>query len=214
MSIDRIKAGGIHARSSGLGCLAAIGHLAFASIALASSAHGQAQAQALTPWSAGVEGGAARLNVVCKAPAVACDRSRYAFGLWAGYAFDPQWGARLSWTGTRRFSGSDRTQSGIDYGGDLKFNVYGAAATWRTPLKATQLELRAGVAAVDGDYRARTGGGPSASKITVQPLVGIAVEYPLDARFALRLDAQLTRGKVATLSGNLGTLSAGLVARF
>ncbi|MEO8523778.1 MAG: outer membrane beta-barrel protein [Caldimonas sp.] len=193
-------------------CRLAIRHLAFAGIALASSAHGQTHAQ--TPWSAGIEAGTARLSVVCNAPALPCDRSGYAFGVSAAYAFDRQWGARLSWTGTRRYTGSDRTASGIDYGGDLEFNVYGAAATWRTPLAGAQLELRAGLAAVDGDYRARAGGGPSASKTTVQPLAGIALEYPLDARFALRLDAQVTRGRVANLSGNLGSLSAGIVARF
>lgn len=208
MGIDRIRAGGI----ARITCQSAIRHLAFAGIALASSAHGQTHAQ--TPWSAGVEGGAARLSVVCNAPALPCDRSGVAFGLSAAYAFDPQWGARLSWTGTRRYSGSDRTASGIDYGGDLEFKVFGAAATWRTPLGAAQLEVRAGLAAVDGDYLARAGGGPSASKTTVQPLAGIAIEYPLDSQFALRLDAQLTRGKVARLSGNLGTLSAGIVVRF
>ena len=195
----------------GITCQSAVRLVAFAGIALASSAH--AQTLAKTPWSAGIEGGAARLSLVCKASDLPCDRSGYALGLSMAYAFDPQWGARLSWTGTRRYSGSDRTASGIDYGGDLEFNVYGAAATWRTPVGDAQLELRAGLAAVDGDYRARAGGGPSASKTTVQPLVGIAVEYPLDARFALRLDAQLTRGKVAKLNGNLGTLGVGLVAR-
>lgn len=186
--------------------------LAFAGIALASSAHGQTLAQ--TPWSAGVEGGAARLSLVCKASDLPCDRSGYAFGLSVGYAFDSHWGARLSWTGTRRYTGSDRTASGIDYGGDLDFNVYGVAATWRTPLAGAQLELRAGVAAVDGDFQARAGGGPNASKTTAQPLVGIALEYPLAPRFALRLDAQLTRAKVEKVSGNLGTLGVGLVTRF
>jgi hypothetical protein len=193
-------------------CRIAFRQLAFAGVTLASSLCGQAHAQ--TPWSAGVEGGAGRLSLVCNAPALPCDRSGVAFGLSGAYAFDPNWGARLSWTGTRGYSGSDRTASGIDYGGDLRFNVFGAAATWRTPLGNAQLELRAGLAAVDGDYRARAGGGPSASKTTLQPLAGLAVEYPLAARFALRLDAQLTRAKVATLSGNLGTLSAGIVARF
>lgn len=208
MSIDRTRAGG----SARITCRSVIRHLAFAAMALGASMHGQSHAQ--TPWSAGIEAGAARLSMVCNAPALPCDRSGVGYGLSGAYAFDPQWGARLSWTGTRRYSGSDRTASGIDYGGDLEFNVVGAAATWRTPLAGAQLELRAGLAAVNGDYRARAGGGPSASKTTVQPLAGIALEYPLDARFALRLDAQLTRGKVATLSGNLGTLSAGIVARF
>ncbi len=193
-------------------CHSAIRPIAFAAIALAFGLNGKAHAQ--TPWSVGIDGGAARLSVVCKAPALPCDRSGHAVGVSAAYAFDPQWGARLSWTGTRGYRGSDGTASGIDYGGDLDFNVVGAAATWRTPLAGAQLELRAGLAAVDADYRARAGGGPSAGKTTVQPLAGIAVEYPFDSRFALRLDAQLTRGKVARLSGNLGTLSAGIVARF
>lgn len=193
-------------------CQSALRHLAVAGMALASSAH--AQTPAPGPWSAGVEGGTARMSVVCNAPALPCDRSASAFGLAAAYAVDRQWGARLSWTGTRGYSGSDSTDSGVDYGGDLRFNVVGAAATWRTPLGPVQLELRAGVAAVEGKYRPRVGGSSSARKTSAQPLVGVAVEYPLDGRLALRLDTQLTRGKVARHSGNLSTLGAGIVVRF
>ncbi|MCE9658548.1 MAG: porin family protein [Burkholderiales bacterium] len=186
--------------------------LAFAGIALTSGAH--AQTAIPGPWSVGIEGGAARLRVVCEVDALPCDRSGYAYGLSVARAFDRQWGARLSWTGTRRYSGSDRTASGVDYGGDLGFNVFGAAATWRMPVGDAQLELRAGLAAVDGDFKARAGGGPNAGKTTVQPLAGVALEYPLDARLALRVDAQLTRGKVAGQDGNLATFGLGLVARF
>lgn len=194
--------------------LAAARILALASLGLGlAAAHAQSSVPA--PWSLGIDAGAARMNVRCKASDLPCDRSGSAVGLSAGYAFDPQWGVRLSWSRAGRFTGSDRTDAGIDYGGRLDFDVYGAAATWRMPLGSVAwLELRAGLAAVDGDFRGRLGGAPDGSKTTVQPLAGIAVELPIDPRIALRLDAQLTRGKVDHVSGNLGSLGVGLVARF
>jgi hypothetical protein len=171
-------------------------------------------AQAQTPWSIGVEAGASRLGVVCTASPLNCDRSGTALGLHGGYAITPAWGVLLSWQSLRGFAGSDRTAAGLAYGGDLDFNVIGLAGTWRTAWPSVALELRAGVASVKGDFSYTAGATGNVAKTTTQPLLGAALEVPLGSGFAARLDLQGTRGKVASIDGDLTSLTIGVVARF
>src|ERR1035437_4679634 len=119
-------------------------------------ASGAAQAQQLSasaasPWSAGLQLGAADMGVRCNPSTLPCQRSGTSYGLYGAYALDSAFGLRLGWQQAGRFKGSDTTAGGLNYGGNLDFGVADLAATWRTELAAPwSFELRAGAAAVHG----------------------------------------------------------------
>jgi hypothetical protein len=189
----------------------------WAGLQLASAA---AQAQQLSvsaasPWSVGAQVGAADMGVRCNAGTLPCQRSATSYGLYGAYALDSAFGLRLGWQQTGRFKGSDTTAGGVKYGGNLDFELFDYAATWRTELAARwSLELRAGAAIVHGHFAGKAGGAPDADRNTLAPVVGLALEYPLQSGYALRLDSQYTRGQVANTGDKLLSVTVGLVAHF
>lgn len=185
----------------------------FASLALAGFGLAIASAPAGATWSVGADAGLARLDVVCRAPSLACDRRGDSAGLHAAYTSSSGWGLRLAWHRMRGFAGSDAA-GGSQFGGALRFDTTELAGTWRTRIAPLEAELRAGVASVDGEFTYTAGGSGTVSRRTTQPIIGAALDWPLTAALALRLDLQATRAEVATTSGRLAGVALGLVARF
>jgi hypothetical protein len=185
----------------------------FASLALAGFGLAIASAPAGATWSVGADAGLARLDVVCNASTLPCYRRGDGAGLHAAYTSDSGWGLRLAWHRTRGFAGSD-VAGGSQFGGALRFDTTELAGTWRTRIAPLEAELRAGVASVDGEFTYAAGGSGTATRRTTQPIIGAALDWPLTAALAVRLDLQATRAEVATTSGRLAGVSLGLVARF
>lgn len=185
----------------------------FAALALAGFGLAIACPAAGATWSVGADAGLARLDVVCRAPSLPCDRRGDVAGLHAAYTSTPGWGLRLAWQRMRGFSGSDLA-GGSPLGGALRFDTTALAGTWRTRLAPFELELRAGVASVDGEFTYAAGGSGTVTRRTTQPVIGAALDWPLTAGLAVRLDVQATRAEVATASGRLAGVAFGLVARF
>jgi hypothetical protein len=172
-------------------------------------------ASAATPWSLGLQVMNANMGVLCNSSTLPCERNATSLGLYGAYALNAAYGLRLGWQQARRFNGSDVTGAGQSYGGKLDFDVFDLAATWRTELASSWcLELRAGAAAVHGHFEGAAGGALNASKNIWAPVVGVALEYPLQPGYALRLDGQYTQGQVANTADRLLSVGVGLVAHF
>ncbi len=189
-------------------CASTLAPLALAGFSLATMS-----APAGASWWLGADAGPAQLDVVCNAPTLPCDRRGHGAGLHAAYTSSSGWGLRLAWHRMRGFAGSD-VAGGSQYGGALRFDMTQLAGTWRTRIAPLEAELRAGVASVDGEFTYAAGGSATASRRTTQPVIGAALDWPLTAALAVRLDLQATRGEVANTSGRLAGVALGLVARF
>lgn len=183
------------------------------SLALAGFGLAIASTPAGATWSVGAQAGLARLDVVCNASALPCDRRGNGAGLHAGYTLASGWGLQVAWQQVRGMAGSD-VAAGSPYGGSLRFDTFTLTGTWRTRLAPLDLELRAGAASTAMEFTYTNGGSGTVSRRTTQPLIGAALDWPMTDALALRLDAQASRAEVATTSGQTALVTLGVVARF
>jgi hypothetical protein len=111
------------------------------------------------------------------------------------------------WFDAGRFKGGDTTPLGTEFGGTFKLSGFGLTGGYRWEF-ATPWSLagRVGLAAMRTrfDYANTIWG--SASKTTVQPLLGIGLAYAITPTVRLSLDYDLTRFKVHTTRGPLQML--------
>lgn len=157
-------------------------------------------------FSVGVGAGGDRGRVDCVA-SFPCERSSADWKLFAGYQVNEAVDVQAVWFDAGRFKGGDTTPLGTEFGGTFKLSGFGLTGGYRWEF-ATPWSLagRVGLAAMRTrfDYANTIWG--SASKTTVQPLLGIGLAYAITPTVRLSLDYDLTRFKVHTTRGPLQML--------
>ena len=161
----------------------------------------------------GLSFGVARQQLVCAANAP-CEREAASPRMFAGHRFNDRWGVELAWTrAVSDFTASDSIP-GFTWFGAFGVEQTSLAATFDISLSTMHLQLRAGVAAVRGEFTSATVGVPDASRSEMRPMVGLGLRRQIGEHWAVRADLDVTNGIAYTRSGRFGTLNAGVEFRF
>lgn len=171
-----------------------------------------ASAAAAADFSVGVSAGADRGRVDCVA-SFPCDRGSAHWKLFASYQISEAVDVQAVFFDAGRFKGGDTTPLGTEFGGNFKVSGFGVTGGYRWEFAPSwSLGARAGLASVRTrfDYANLFFG--SASKTTVQPLLGLGLSYAITPTVRLSLDYDVTRFKVHTTRGPLQML--GLAAQY
>ena len=168
--------------------------------------------RAAKDFSIGVGAGAASGRVDCVA-SFACDRSGTSASVSAAYRFTDSIDARVQYFGAGSFKGGDTTLLGTEFGGSFKVGAIGLTGgyTWIFA-PSWSLTGRAGFASVRTRFDYQNAVWGSASKTTLQPLLGVGIAYAITPTIRLGIDYDATRFKVHTTRGPLQML--GVAAQF
>ena len=163
-------------------------------------------------FSVGVGAGADRGRVDCVA-SFPCDRGSAHWKLFAGYQLSEAVDVQAVGFDAGRFKGGDTTPLGTEFGGTFKVSGFGVTGGYRWQFAPSwSLAGRAGLAAVRTRFDYANAAFGSASKTTVQPLLGLGLAYAITPAVRLSLDCDVTRFKVHTTRGSLQML--GLAAQY
>ena len=177
-----------------------------------------AAASIAAPWvaaadfSVGVGAGADRGRVDCVA-SFPCDRGSAHGKLFAGYQINDAVDVQAVFFDAGRFKGGNTTPLGTEFGGTFKVSGFGVTGGYRwmfTP--SWSLGGRAGLASVRTRFDYANPAFGTASKTTLQPLVGLSLAVAITPTVRLSLDYDVTRFKVHTTRGSLQML--GLAAQY
>ena len=163
-------------------------------------------------FSIGLGAGADHGRTDCLA-SYPCDHSSAYWKLSAGYRFAEAVELQAIYFDAGKFKGADTTPLGTEFGGSFKVSGFGLSAGYRWGFSpGWSLVARAGAASVRTrfDYAPPFDG--SASKTTLQPLVGVGVGYSVTSALRVGLDYDLTRFKAHETRGPLQML--GLAAQY
>ena len=179
---------------------------------LASAALAGAGAAAAGDLSVGAGAGVDKGRGDC-ASSFPCDRGNAHWKLFAGYQVSGTIDVQAVFFDAGRFKGGDATPLGTEFGGSFEVSGFGLTGGYRWPLAPSlSLAARAGIAAVRTRFDYADAAVGTASKTTVQPLVGIGVAYAITPAVRLSLDYDATLFKVHTSRGSLQML--GLSAQY
>jgi len=171
-----------------------------------------AGAAGATDFSVGAGAGADRGRVDCVA-SFPCDRGSAGWKLFAGYQLSEAVDLQAVWFDAGRFKGGDTTPLGTEFGGTFKVSGFGLTGGYRWDFAPSwSLSGRAGIAAMRTRFDYANAAFGSASKTTVQPLLGLGLAYAITPSARLSLDYDLTRFKVHATRGPLQML--GLAAQY
>ena len=167
---------------------------------------------AAADFSVGVGAGADRGWVDCVA-SFACDRGSAGWKLFAGYQLSEAVDVQAVWFDAGRFKGGDTTPLGTEFGGIFKVSGFGLTGGYRWDFAPSwSLAGRVGLAAMRTRFDYANAALGSASKTTVQPLLGLGLGYAITPTVRLSLDYDLTRFEVHTTRGPLQML--GVAAQY
>ncbi len=168
--------------------------------------------RAANDFSIGVGVGAARGRVDCVA-SFPCDHSGSSAGISAAYRFTDSVELRAAYFGAGSFKGGDTSPLGTKFGGTFKVGAIGLTGgyTWLFA-PSWSLTGRAGVASVRTRFDYENAVWGSASKTTLQPLLGVGIAYAITPTIRVGIDYDATRFKVHTTRGPLQML--GVAAQF
>ena len=142
-----------------------------------------------------------RVDCVASFP---CDRSSAGGKVFAAYRVSPTLDVQALWLGAGHFKGGDTTPLGTEFGGTFTVSGFGLTGGYRWELAPPwSLVGRAGIAAMRTRFDYANPAVGSASKTTVQPLLGLGLGYSITPAVRLSLDYDLTRFKVHTTRGSL-----------
>ena len=171
-----------------------------------------AGAASAADFSVGLGAGADRGRVDCVA-SFPCDRGSAHWKLFAGYQLSEAVDVQAVGFDAGRFKGGDTTPLGTEFGGTFKVSGFGLTGGYRWQFAPSwSLAGRAGLAAVRTRFDYANAAFGSASKTTVQPLLGLGLAYAITPAVRLSLDCDVTRFKVHTTRGSLQML--GLAAQY
>ena len=157
-------------------------------------------------FSVGLGASADRGRVDCVA-SFSCDRGSAAWKLFAGYRVSQAVDVQTVWFDEGRFKGGDTTPLGTEFGGSFKVSGFGLTGGYRWDFAPSwSLGGRAGIAAMRTRFDYANAAFGSASKTTVQPLLGLGLAYAVTPSVRLSLDYDATRFKVHTTRGPLQML--------
>jgi hypothetical protein len=126
-------------------------------------------------FSAGVGAGADRGHVDCVA-SFPCDGGSAAWKLFAGYQFSQAVDVQAVWFDAGRFKGRDTTPLGTEFGDTFKVSGFGLTGGYRWEFaQSWSLAGRAGLASARTRFDYANAAFGSASKTTVQPLLGLGL---------------------------------------
>ena len=161
---------------------------------------------AAADFSVGVGVGADRGRVDCVA-SFPCDHSSASAKLFAGYRVSEAVDVQAVYFDAGRFKGGDTTPLGTEFGGTFKVSGFGLTGGYRWDFAPSwSLAGRAGLAAMRTRFDYANAAFGSASKTTVQPLLGLGLGYAITPTVRLSLDYDVTRFKVHTTRGSLQML--------
>lgn len=162
---------------------------------------------------AGASVGIARQELVCAAGAP-CEEDAAAGRLFAGWQFNERFGAELAWTsGLADFTASD-SLANLSWYGDFSVELLSLSATWNIDLASVDLQLRAGVASVRGEFTSATVGVPDSKATETRPVFGVGLRHAIDSRWTLRADLDVTDGQAYTRKGRYTSFTVGVERRF
>ncbi len=165
-------------------------------------------------FSVGAGAYATRGRVDCVA-AFPCDRGSAGGKVFAAWLIGTEVDLQAAWFDAARFRGGDTTPIGTEFGGTFKASGFGLTGGYRWELAPSwSLVGRAGVAAMQTRFDYANAAFGSASKTTVQPLLGVDLAYALSPTVRLSLDYDATRFKVHTTRGPLRMLGVALQYSF
>lgn len=164
-------------------------------------------AVAAAGFSVGAGAGADRGRVDCVA-SFPCDRSSANGKLFAGFQVNDAVDVQAVFFDAGRFKGGDTTPLGTAFGGKFEVSGLGVTGGYRWQLAPSwSLGGRAGLATVRTRFDYTNTAFGSASKTTLQPLLGLGLAYAITPSVRLSLDHDVTRFKVHTSRGPLQMLS-------
>ena len=163
-------------------------------------------------FSIGLGAGPDRGRVDCVA-SFACDRSSSHWKLTGGYRLAEPIDLQAVWFDAGRFKGGDTTPLGTEFGGTFKVGGFGLTAGYQRDIApGWSVVARAGAASVRTRFVYENSAYGSASKTTLQPLVGAGISYAISPALRVGIDYDVTRFKVHTRRGSLQML--GLAAQY
>ena len=179
---------------------------------LAAAASITAPLVAAADFSIGVGAGVDRGRGECVA-SFPCDRSDAHWKLFAGYRISETVDVQAVFFDAGRFKGGDTTPLGTEFGGKFEVSGFGLTGGYRWEFAPSwSLGARAGLAAVRTRFDYADPAFGTASKTTLQPLVGLSLAYAITPAVRLSLDYDATLFKVHTTRGSLQML--GLAAQY
>jgi hypothetical protein len=182
-------------------------------IAVAAVAAPFASALAHAEAYAGASLGIARQQLVCAAGAP-CEEDVAAGRVFGGWQFNDRFGAELAWTGgLADFTASD-SLANLSWYGAFSVEVLSLSATWTIDLASVDLQLRAGIASVRGEFDSQTFGVPDSKARETRPVFGVGLRHAIDSRWNLRADLDLTDGQAYTRKGRYTSFTVGVERRF
>jgi hypothetical protein len=157
--------------------------------------------------------GLARQQLIC-APGAPCEEESPAGRVFGGWRFNDRFGAELAWsTGLSDFTASD-SLANLTWYGAFSVETFSLSATWNFELADLDLQLRAGVASVRGEFDSLSPGVPDSKATKTRPVLGFGLRQPIDAHWTLRADVDLTEGQAYTRKGRYTSLTVGIERRF
>ena len=154
-------------------------------------------------FSVGLGAGADRGRVDCVA-SFPCDRGSAAWKLSVAYQVSQAVDVQAVGFDAGRFKGGDTTPLGTEFGGTFKVSGLGLSAGYRWDFAPSWSVVgRAGVAALRTRFDYANPAFGSASKTTVQPLLGLGLGFAVTPSVRVSLDCDVTRFKVHTTRGSL-----------
>jgi hypothetical protein len=161
----------------------------------------------------GVSTGIASQELVCTAGAP-CDKRTAVARVVGGWQINKGLGAEVSWARTLAdFSASDRV-SNLAWNGRFRAQALAASATWTFNTAPIDVQLRAGIASVRGEFLSRTAGVANSKDTRARPLIGIGVKRAIAEHWKLRADVDLTDARAYTRDGHHATLTLGIERHF
>jgi OOP family OmpA-OmpF porin len=162
---------------------------------------------------AGAAVGIARQQLVCAAGAP-CEEDVAAGRVFGGWQFNDRWGAELAWaSGLADFTASD-SLANLSWYGAFSVEVLSLSATWNIDLASVDLQLRAGIASVRGEFASATVGVPDSNARETRPIFGVGLRQAIDSRWTLRADIDMTDGQAYTRKGRYTSFTVGVERRF
>jgi hypothetical protein len=157
--------------------------------------------------------GIARQQLVCAAGAP-CEEDVALGRVFGGWRFSERWGAEVAWTGgLAEFTASD-SLANLSWYGDFSVEVLSLSATWTMAFDSVDLQLRAGVASVRGEFDSASFGVPDSKATKTRPVFGVGIRHAIDQRWTLRADLDLTEGQAYTREGRYTSFTVGVERRF
>lgn len=157
-------------------------------------------------FSVGLAAGTDQGRVDCVA-SFPCDRGSTYWKLFGDYRITEAIEVQALYFDAGHFQGGDTTPLGTEFGGSFKVGAFGLTAGYRWDIApGWSAVARAGAAGVRTRFVYENSAFGSASKTTLQPLVGAGISYAISPAMRVGLDYDVTRFKVHTRQGSLQML--------